>query len=151
MLKSETGMRTNNSGFTLVEILVVVVILGITATMAVMALGDFGETQRITASAERFASKLRLVRYHAILEATPYQIKRTADSYQVLKFTPPNLWEKSNIKGGVLHALPLNKNILIQASGEITPVTLTFGKLKSPAIATISTTTDSKITLKRLS
>lgn len=143
-------MQKTNTGFTLVEILVVVIILGITATMAVMALGDFGETQRLIAEAERFTSKLRLVRYHAILEATPYQIQCKNDAYQVLKFKPPQHWEKSTIKGGALHAEPKNKNILIQASGEITPITLTFGSKKARAVAQVSTATEGKITLKRL-
>jgi general secretion pathway protein H len=150
MPKSETGMRTNKSGFTLIEILVVLVILGITTSMALFAFGDFGKSQRIEAEAERFAQKLRLIRYHAILEATPYRIKISPESYQIFRFMPPNQWIKSNIQTTSVHTLSQQKQpIIIQASGEITPFTLIFGIPGQPAIAQVSAQTNGVILFKK--
>ncbi|MCH9757240.1 MAG: type II secretion system minor pseudopilin GspH [Gammaproteobacteria bacterium] len=157
-------MRTSKSGFTLIEILVVVVILAITASMALMAFGDFGESQRIEAEAERFTHKLRLIRYHAILEATPYQVQIFPSGYQVLRFIPPNRWKKTTSSELGMHAFPKKiqtylqlhqssqKNaFIIQASGEITPFTLTFGAIGKSAIIQVDTQDNGKITLKKIS
>ncbi len=150
MLKSETGMRTNKSGFTLIEILVVLVILGITASMALLAFGDFGQSQRIEAEAERFTQKLRLIRYHAILEATPYRIQISPESYQILRFMPPDQWIKSDIHTTRLHTLSQQKQpIMIQASGEITPFTLIFGIPGQSPIAQVSAHANGVILLKK--
>jgi general secretion pathway protein H len=156
----ETGMRTSKpsftlrltAGFTLIEILVVVVILGITASMAMMAFGDFGKSRSIEAEAERFTHKLRLVRYHAILEALPYKIQISPTSYQIFRFVPPNQWEKSNIKTTSIHLLSQkNQDILIQASGEITPFTLIFGVSKKQPIARVYTNPDNMIAFEKIS
>ena len=128
MLKLETGMPTNKFGFTLIELLVVIVILGITTSMAVMAFGDFGKTRRIQAEAERFTQKLKLVRYHAILEAVPYRIDVHTRGYQIFRFVPPNHWEKSHLTSTHIELLnPKQQTIYIQASGEISTFKLVFG------------------------
>jgi general secretion pathway protein H len=148
-------MRTSKShltsGFTLIEILVVVVILGITASVAIMAFGDFGKSRSIEAEAERFASKLRLVRYHAILEALPYKIQITPNGYEILRFIPPNQWEKSHIKTTRIHLVSQkNQEILIQASGEVTPFNLIFGVSKKHPISQVYTNSDNIIALKKV-
>lgn len=163
MPKSETGMRTNNTGFTLIEILVVIVILGITASMAMMAFGDFGESQRIEAEAERFKQKIRLIRYHAILEASPYSIQIFPSGYQVFSFVPPAQWKNTTESGLGMHTFPqkiqtsLKRHtsthkhfIIIQASGEITPFTLTFGAIGKPPIIQIDGQSNGTIILKKI-
>ncbi|MDX2347035.1 MAG: prepilin-type N-terminal cleavage/methylation domain-containing protein [Legionella sp.] len=155
MPKLETGMRTSkpgfNLGFTLIEILVVVVILGITASMAIMAFGDFGKGRSIQAEAERFTQKLRLVRYHAILEAVPYKIQTSPTSYQIFRFVPPNQWEKSNIQTSKIHIFSQTKQtILIQASGDIMPFTLVFGVPQKSPVAKVYTDTGHVITFEKM-
>ena len=156
-------MRTNKSGFTLIEILVVVVILGITASMAMMAFGDFGESQRIEAEAERFKQKIRLIRYHAILEATPYRIQIFPSGYQVFRFVPPHQWKNTTLSGLGTHAFPKKiqaalqrhqttqkHGLIIQASGEITPFTLTFSAIGKPPIVQIDVQDNGTIALKKI-
>jgi len=144
-------MRTTKSGFTLIEILVVLVILGITASVALLAFGDFGESRRVEAEAERFLQKTRLIRHHALLEAITYGMKITPTSYEIFRFTPPNTWtpvtstllKPYNFPPKILRYLSIEstgkkgkKNwIVFQASGEITPFTLTFGLKHQPNIA----------------
>jgi len=148
MLKSGTGMRTNKSGFTLIEILVVLVILGITASVALLAFGDFGESRRVEAEAQRFVQKVRLIRHHAILEATTYGMKITPTSYQVFRFSPPNTWTPATSTLLKPYSFPpkillyLNiqstgkKNwVVFQASGEITPFSINFGLKQQANIA----------------
>jgi len=152
MLKSGTGMRTTKSGFTLIEILVVLVILGITASVALLAFGDFGESRRVEAEAQRFVQKVRLIRHQAILEATTYGMKITPTSYQIFRFSPPNTWTPATSTLLKPYQFPpkillyLNiqstnkktskKNwVVFQASGEITPFSINFGLKQQPNIA----------------
>ena len=162
MLKSETGMPTTKSGFTLIEILVVLVILGITASVALLAFGDFGESRHIEAEAERFLQTTRLIHHHALLEATTYGMKITPSSYQIFRFTPPNTWIP--VKSALLKSYRFpektllhldieatNKQhlIIFQASGEITPFTITFGLKQQPSIAHVIAKDNGTIFLKR--
>lgn len=148
VLKLETGMRTTKSGFTLIEILVVLVILGITASVALLAFGDFGESRRVEAEAKRFLQKTRLIRHHAILEATTYGMKLTPTAYSVFRFSPPNTWTPTS--SDLLKPYDFPKKILLylniqtsgkqnwvvfQASGEITPFVINFGLKQQPNIA----------------
>lgn len=154
MLKSGIGMRTTKSGFTLIEILVVLVILGITASVALLAFGDFGESRRAQAEAQRFIHKVRLIRHQAILEAITYGMKITPSSYQIFRFSPPNIWtpvtstllkpyqfpKKITLYLNINPTNPTssasNKNwVVFQASGEITPFRINFGLNKHPNIA----------------
>ena len=137
-----------SSGFTLIEILVVLVILGITASVALLAFGDFGESRRVEAEAKRFLQKTRLIRHHALLEATTYGMKIMPTSYEIFRFTPPNTWTPATSTLLKPYTFPqktllyLNiqstgkKNwVVFQASGEITPFTINFGLKKQPNIA----------------
>lgn len=150
MPKSEAGMPTSKSkpsGFTLIEILVVLVILGITTSVAMLSFGDFGRGRRIGAEADRFIQKVRLVRYHAILEATPYAIKITPTDYSITQFSGKKAWQSTSAASLAGRAFPAQTSvhlklteaskkhpIIIQASGEMTPFTLGFGPMGKPPI-----------------
>lgn len=162
MPKSVLGMRTNKSGFTLIEILVVVVILGITASVAMLAFGNFGEDERIEAEAERFAQKLKLVRHHAILEATPYAIEVSQKRYSIYTFSAPNLWQEVSSPRLKPHTFPQKisasltlvssskgRRIVIQPSGEITPFILNFSPLGKPPVAAVKLIQDERIVVEK--
>ena len=165
VLKSETGMPINkSSGFTLIEILVVLVILGITASVALLAFGDFGESRRVEAEAKRFLQKTRLIRHHALLEATTYGMKIMPTSYEIFRFTPPNTWTPATSTLLKPYTFPqktllyLNiqstgkKNwVVFQASGEITPFILIFGVSKKQPIARVYTNPDNIIAFEKIS
>lgn len=152
MLKLGTGMQITKSGFTLIEILVVLVILGITASIALLAFGDFGESRRVRAEAERFVQKVRLIRHQAILEATTYGMKLTPTSYQVFVFSASKTWtpvtstllKPYSFPPKILTHLTIQstnkktdkKNwIVFQSSGEITPFSVNFGLKQQDNIA----------------
>ena len=155
MPKSEVGMRTNKSGFTLIEILVVIVILGITARVAFMAFGDFGKTRRIEAEAQNIAERIRLVRNAAILESTPYRISMTGQQNTITRFIKQDQWDsKTSLKQNHLnipHQLTKKSTIILQASGEITPFILTLGVNGKPPIASIEGKPNGTICVKTAS
>lgn len=151
-----------NSGFSLVEILVVVLILGIMMSIAVMAFGDFGHSRQVLACAQQFENYLKLVRQQAILQASPLGIELHPHSYQVVQFSSDGLWVPV-INSPIFKVQYIPKNttlvlepstnhknnpaIMIDTSGDLTPFTLHFLSEKQHRIATVLGTFNGSITL----
>jgi general secretion pathway protein H len=72
-----------SAGFTLVELMVVIVIIGLAATAVVLAVPDTGGS--IQAEAERFAARAKAARDSAIVEARPYALQVDAVGYAVVR------------------------------------------------------------------
>ena len=73
-------------GFTLVEMLVVVVIVGVLAGAVGLAAGARGSTYQLREEADRFANVVRLVADEAVLDNREYGIKVDAQGYQVQRY-----------------------------------------------------------------
>lgn len=139
-------------GFTLIEILVVLLIVGITMGFAIMAFGDFGEKRRITIAAEQFTHFVKLVQQQAILETSTLGIRFNDNGYQVLRLSAHATWSPMSRKS-ILHQQQLPKGlvvnvrntpskhgnpvIVINSSGDMTAFTVDFGTNKQASIATI--------------
>ncbi len=78
---------SKSDGFSLVEILVVLLIIGLIATMAVVAVGDFGQSKRLVNIAEQFKHQLEFAQEKAILESQLLGVKFDSHGYQILRFT----------------------------------------------------------------
>ncbi|MBN9228609.1 MAG: type II secretion system minor pseudopilin GspH [Legionella steelei] len=138
-----TAPKKSNQGFTLIEILIVLVIIGITFGFALIAFGDFGESRRVLFSAEQLANTLRLAQQQAILETGTLGLRIDNISYQVLQLNNNAQWKPISEKGvfkmtyfpqGTHITLKTNNAtsigtpaIIISASGDMTPFTLNFG------------------------
>jgi general secretion pathway protein H len=73
--------RSAQQGFTLVELMVVIVIIGLAASVVVLAMPDPGGG--VTAEAERFAARAKAARDQAIVESRPAMLSVDAEGYQV--------------------------------------------------------------------
>ena len=147
-----TAFAKTNMGFTLIEILVVILIVGITLSFALMAFGDFGEKRRIVISAEQFSQYVKLAQQQAILETTTLGIGIHKNGYQVMRLSPKAKWlpmssnsifHEQHFPKGLLINLQNNASsrgnpsIIIDSSGDMTAFTLTFGSAKQPSIVSI--------------
>lgn len=145
MRRLVTGMIINR-GFTLIEILIVIVIIGITVGFALIAFGDFGESRRVLFSAEQLVNTLKLAQQQAILETSTLGLHINNTSYQILRFQNSSGWEPISNKGifkvnyfpkNTVITLKTNNKplqgvppIIINSSGDMTPFTLGFGTYK---------------------
>ncbi|VEG90136.1 type II secretion system minor pseudopilin GspH [Legionella spiritensis] len=153
----------NNSGFTLIEILVVLVIVGITLTMTLLAFGDFGAGRKALMSAEQFVSYVKLVQQRAILEVTTLGINIDRGGYETYRFDNDTIWQPMS-QQSLFHWKPFPKNvvvalntrirnhdkrpdIVINPSGDMSPFTITFGTMEKPEIATVYGQHNGKIVL----
>lgn len=91
MLKLEIGM-SNKRGFTLIEILVVLVIIGITLGFVLLALGDFGAKRRIILASEQFVNYVKLIQQQAILETNTLGVVVVHNTYQAMYFDSSSHW-----------------------------------------------------------
>ncbi|CAM2799419.1 type II secretion system minor pseudopilin GspH [Legionella worsleiensis] len=149
------GMTTNR-GFTLIEILIVIVILGITAGFALISFGDFGESKRIRFAAEQMANAIRLAQHQAILESSTMGLRIDSRSYQILKFQESGQWSPISNKGifkinyfpknAVITLKTGNKisggtpAIIINSSGDMTPFVIMFANIKEEMVTTLTGT-----------
>lgn len=145
MQKLVIGMR-NNQGFTLIEIMIVIVIIGITVGFALIAFGDFGESKRIVFAAEQLVNNLHLAQQQAILETRTLGLRIDNKGYQILQLQNNTQWSSLSNKGifkvtyfppntvitlNISNRPPIGAPpILITSSGEMTPFTLTIGSAK---------------------
>ena len=167
MPKLVTGMQNNKtqscSGFTLIEILVVVLIIGITIGLALLSFGDFGGQRRIIMAAEQFINYVKLVEHQAILETSTLGIRLHQNTYQVLRFQSSTHWQDMP-KKSIFHQQHFpssavlrfankttkigNPQIIINASGDMTPFKLTIGSEKQLNIVNVIGKRNGTITLQ---
>lgn len=134
------------NGFTLIEILVVLVIIGITLGFAILSFGDFGHSRRIVTTAEATSSAFKSIRHQAMLESTTYGIAVTTQGYKILRYTKTHHWEQAQSpllvkprafpKQAVIQFKSPNlrqtPSVIFYATGELTPFRLVFGTTQKP-------------------
>ena len=154
-----------NKGFTLIEILVVILIIGITLGFALLAFGDFGGKRRIVIAAEQFVNYVKFIQQEAILETGTLGITFDKNGYYVMRFAPPKKWlpmppksvfhQQHFPSNAVVHLeSSLNKTgepqIIINAAGDMTAFKLNFGSNKQMNIADVIGERDGTIVLQVL-
>lgn len=160
MQKSVIGMPASK-GFSLLEILVVILIIGITLGFALLAFGDFGAERRVRVAAEHFMSIVQFAEQQAILEAGTLGIKVKPDSYQIFRFSPDGYWEAgsgssifkeqlfpSQVLAKLNNQAPTGEKpeIVINSFGNMTPFTLTLSS-NQDNLLTIIGKADGQVTL----
>ncbi|MEW6353107.1 MAG: type II secretion system minor pseudopilin GspH [Pseudomonadota bacterium] len=71
-------------GFTLLELLVVVLIIGITLSFAVLSINNRSRAQTLGEEAQRFAARLTLASQEAVLNSREMALQLTDDGYEFL-------------------------------------------------------------------
>ena len=153
-----TGLSTNRAGphrvwgadqlgFTLLEILVVILIIGILTTVAVLSSGIVSRDRELQQSGQRLRSLIDLARDESVLQNREYGLALTVDGYefvmfdnftgQWLLFPPDDLFRPRNLPEEIEFGLTvedrvillprirvdpeIEPNIIFYASGEQTP------------------------------
>ncbi|MFC7780596.1 type II secretion system minor pseudopilin GspH [Legionella taurinensis] len=144
----------NKRGFTLIEILVVIVITGIILSVTLLAFGDFGAGRKAVVSAEHFASYVKLVQHRAILEVNTLGININRNGYETFRFEQGLRWQPMP-KNSLFHwqAFPKHvvvslkaairnrdnrPDIVINPSGDMSPFELVFGTAETPRLVVLT-------------
>ena len=147
-------------GFSLLEILAVVVIISITVTFATITFGDFGSTRRTLIAAEHFVSFMNLLEQQAILQNQTFGIKIVNNSYQAMRFTSQDKWQKIGEdkifrqrhfpdNNTLTINSSTNPQIIVQSSGDYKPFQLQIREKNGKLIATIIASINGKVTIQK--
>lgn len=151
-------------GFTLIEILVVVLIIGITLGFALLAFGDFGASRQATVSAEQVLAYIKLVEQQAIIEGNTLGINVSSGGYVTSRFYNGS-WQAMPSRG-IFHAHSFspkviatvislaknngkNPNIIISPSGQTSPFTINFGTSQKPDVTSLVSKSDGQLVIQQ--
>ncbi len=95
-------IRGSASGFTLIEILIVLVIIGVLATLISLKIGNRALDDQLLTQAQRFEQLLRLAQEETEVKGIALGLRFTTSGYQFLGLNDKGAWvEYSN---GVIHS-----------------------------------------------
>lgn len=157
---------SKNKGFTLIEILVVMVIIAIAISFAAISVGDFGGSRRLLISLEAVKNTLQLAQQQAILEASTLGLNLDNSGFQIMRFTPPDRWipasnrnifRKQAFPKDSLVYLKINHKVaagvpplIINASGGITPFSLTLSNTDKTTEVILNGTQNGNLTISQV-
>jgi general secretion pathway protein H len=110
-----------SSGFTLVEILVVLVLIGITVGMVTLSVGSAGDRQA-ELEVRRLAALVDLASDEAVLKAQEIGIRFRRDGYEFYTLNTENVWEP--LQDEVLRVRTLPQGFELAASSDGVPFDL---------------------------
>lgn len=91
-LSTVPGAR-RGAGFTLLEILIVIVIIGVIVSMATLSVNVLGRDSQVEDQAKRFWAVLQQAKEEAEIQSMTIGIYVSAEAYEFLRFDPrQNLW-----------------------------------------------------------
>jgi general secretion pathway protein H len=158
---------TKDKGFTLVEILVVVVIMAVVISLAVLSIGTTGKDAQLDEETRRIEGLLGLLHERALLEGRDFGLRIEPTAYEFVVYRPEHdRWERMNqeqefrhreLPKGMAFQLELdsqlvvlkevdknlttdqlpNPQVAVAASGEGTPFRLTLVREQTNAKAAV--------------
>jgi general secretion pathway protein H len=123
MLTSATGISTSNprsaiGGFTLIEIMVVLLIIGILVTGAALSLGVLGRDSALQKESDRLSALVDYLRDQATLQNREYGLRCFVGGYEFLAFDARSGQWKRIIDDESMRARRLPTGISMQVSIE---------------------------------
>ncbi len=118
-MPQRSPVKYTHTGFSLIELLVVLVIIGIIISFAMLAAGDFGQSRRVQATAEALKQTISLVEQQAILANQTYALAVNNKGYRFYQWARDEHkhWHWQQVTGNKLltfHAWPKVTTIRLQ-------------------------------------
>lgn len=164
-LSLEIGMNkikaSTTGGFTLIEILVVLIIVGITLTFAVLSFGDFGQGRRMKMAGQSFVQHIQVAQQQAVLEGQTYGVKISGNGYQIFKFNQDNTWQPLSqnsifrfqyfprdtlVQFSTSRLANDSQMIILNASGDMSPFSIKFKNKNDKPVIQINGRHDGTLT-----
>ncbi len=91
----------NRSGFTLVEIMVMVGIFGLLVALSIPSFNNYVQSNRLSTSTDRLAADLKMARSLAIASGRVHRLAATADGYMITDPVAGRVVRDRDFDGGV--------------------------------------------------
>jgi general secretion pathway protein H len=167
------------SGFTLLEVLVVVVIIGIITSMAVISINVLGGDHEMDQEAARLSAVLGQVREDAMMQGQDVGFRVDATGYDFLRYDSRNdrwlpvtddpLLRERSLPAGLVTSLvlesrevqlkprkqdnapdaPLSPQVVVQASGDLVPFEIVFRREGTEEVRRVTGTVEGTIQVQK--
>lgn len=105
-LPGRAPLSATSAGFTLLELVIVVLIIGIMATLVTLSIGNRGLDDRLELESKRIAQLMQLAEDEADLKGTPIGLRFTDQSYRFVAIDNTRKWV-DYAQGGTLRVRAL--------------------------------------------
>ena len=102
------------AGFTLIEVLVVITIVGIVLSMAVLSLGLIGENKELDTEVRRYVSLVELARDESMMQGREYGLEVLQQGYRFVELDPLTRQWTEILGDDVLRARSLPETIELE-------------------------------------
>ena len=150
-------MKSQQTGFTLLELLVVLVILGITMSFAVLSLDLRSDKDIVLEESKRIVTLMRLASEEAIIQGHELALQFDAETYHFLRLDNKNHWQlieadkvlrerdlakgirvELMVEGVAQNEAATSNTIYFYSSGEVSPFQLSLQDNQRKYLYTIS-------------
>lgn len=119
------GLRRDERGFTLPELLTTIAILGILIAIAVVIWNSVIEARRVDAAANQLASDMRLAHTRATNQLTDWRVRLNTGSreYELQKLVSPHEEDEPDpdVEETITRSLPEDTKVLSTTAGDVEP------------------------------
>lgn len=143
MVGMAVGMQRANSGYTLLEILVVLVIISIVAGVALLTIGH-NDNKELQAFTRELTQTLTLAEEQALLQPVTLGLMFTTHSFRFYEYRQTRSsasWQALNDRELGLHRIPEDIQLSLQINDKILPLEPVEGKLPALFVSTNGTLT----------
>lgn len=121
------------SGFSLVELLVVIVILSITVVFVTLAFGDFGKGKNLIIQGQQFVNFLEFSRQYAMVTNQPVIIEINAGNYTI-KNVPEKRLNSKLLRNNSFNGINITgtNTVSINQLGELSNFKIILTSIKNP-------------------
>jgi general secretion pathway protein H len=164
-----TGVRKKNLGFTLIEILIVIVIISVVASFAVLSI-NINQNKRLESLTQQFVNMITLAEEEALLRPATLGLSITPHHFRFYEFHPEknkkNAWIPVDESSLGKHFIPKNTEVtlkiqnhtvasdlpqlIISPSGDVTPFVIFIGKKDAPPLFKITGMPNGEIKSERI-
>ncbi|RKZ47108.1 MAG: type II secretion system protein GspH [Candidatus Parabeggiatoa sp. nov. 3] len=120
-------LQTKTNGFTLIEIMVVMIIIGVILSFATLSIGDGGLAQKLEQEAQRLTALLKLAQTEAIMQAKEMGISFDNQGYRFYVLQAQK-WQPFTIQDDIFRPRTLPKGIFTEIHLEGEPIILNEAK-----------------------
>lgn len=110
-------MQRRHSGFTLLEVMVVVVLIGIILTFVVRSVGDGGRGDRMAQEAQRLIALIEIVGEESVLQSSVLGLRFTKNSYRFMRHVDEQWHEIIDDSMLKQHRIETSMEVRLQVEG----------------------------------